>query len=357
MKVGIIGLPQSGKTTIFNALTNLQMDVKGYAQKNIESHMGTVKVPDGRVDYLASVYKPKKISFVDMTFIDIGCKKNDDGRSEFDMTVLRGLDMLAVVVRAFVSDSVVHPMGDPDPLRDVQYLKSEFILEDLSLVENRMARLEKDVKRKLKEAVKEMEYLTAFQKHLEAEQPLSTYPFDDDAHKLFRGFQFLSQKPIMVALNTGEDETDTVDYKSAVDNLADSDGAYITLCGKLEMEIAQLPDEDKTLFLEELNIPEPALDRFIRMSYKLLNRIVFFTVGPDEVKAWEIRKGTCAKDAGGKIHTDIARGFIRAEVLAYDDFVDCENSYQVARSRGLVRLEGKQYPVRDGDIIEFRFNV
>ncbi|MCD6459293.1 redox-regulated ATPase YchF [bacterium] len=357
MKVGLIGLPQSGKTTLFNALTNLKIDVSGYAIEKIESHIGAVKVPDPRIDHLCSVYNPKKVSLVEMTFTDIGCKKRDDGRSEFDVQALRGLDMLAVVIRAFESDTVLHPLGEVNPMRDLRYLESEFILEDLDLIEKRLERIKKDIKRNNKEAVKEQEYLIKFKAHLEQEKPLLTYEFDAQGEKLFRGFQFLTLKPVLLVFNTGETESNTVDYKQAQEKINTAGGKFLCLCAKLEMEIVYLDDEDKELFLEELGINEPVLNRFIITSFELLDRSVFFTVGPDEVKAWEIPSKISAKEAAGKIHSDIARGFIRAEVLAYNDFVKCDNSYTIARSKGLVRLEGKEYNVKDGDIIEFRFNV
>lgn len=357
MKAGLIGYPQSGKTTVFNAMTNMKIDVAGYGGRSGESHVAAVKVPDERIDYLTGVYNPKKVTFVDMTFVDIGCKKKENERSEFDMAAIRGLDVLAVVIRAFKDDTVLHPLDRIDPLGDVQQLQSEFLLEDLALIETRLERLKKDVKRNNKEAVKEQEYLTGFQEHLENEQPLSSYPLDQEGETLFRGFQFLTLKPVLYIFNTGESPSDNADTAAAERYLDDAGIPYTSLCGKLEMEIAQLPDEDKELFLEELQIEETALNRFIRMAFSLLNRIAFFTVGPDEVRAWEITTTTTARDAAGKIHSDIARGFIRAEVLAYDDFIANDNSYPNARAKGLVRLEGKEYIVKDGDMIEFRFNV
>jgi len=357
VKAGLIGLVQSGKTTIFNALTKLEMDVKGYTQDKIESHTGVVKVPDERVDYLNSVYKPKKLSYAELVFVDIGCKKREDGHSEFDLQAIKELDMLAVVVRAFKSAQVIHPLGSVDPLRDINNLLSEFILEDLVLVEKRIEKIEAELKRNKKENIKELEYLKTFKDSLENEIPISAIEFDEEMNKLFRGFQFLSQKPVIAVFNLGESDTDTADISLAQDKLNKSGIMHIKFCGKLEMEISRLSDEDRDIFLEELNIKEPALNLFIKSAYKLLNRVEFFTVGPDEVKAWEIPAGITAKEAAGKIHSDIARGFIRAEVLAYKDFVESGNSYVTARSKGLVRLEGKEYKVKDGDMIEFRFNV
>jgi len=357
VKVGLIGLPQSGKTTLFNALTNLKVDVAGYAVEKIESHIGAVKVPDPRIEHLCSVYNPKKVSLVEMTFTDIGCKKRDDGRSEFDVQALRGLDMLAVVIRAFKSDTVLHPLGDVNPKRDLGYLESEFILEDLDLIEKRLERIQKDIKRNNKEAIKEQEYLNRFHAHLEEEKPLLTCELDAEGEKLFRGFQFLTLKPILLVFNMGETESDSAQCKEAQESIEKSGGKFLSLCGKLEMEITHLDDEDKEMFLEELGVNEPVLNRFIRTSFALLDRSVFFTVGPDEVKAWEIPSNIPAKEAAGKIHSDIERGFIRAEVLSYNDYIECENSYANARSKGLVRLEGKEYKVQDGDMIEYRFNV
>ncbi|RJP59240.1 MAG: redox-regulated ATPase YchF [Candidatus Auribacter fodinae] len=357
VKAGIIGLPQCGKTTVFNAMTNMKVTVDGYGGKGVESHVAAVKVPDERMDYLASVYNPKKLTYVDMTFVDIGCKKKANERSEFDMASIRGLDMLAVVIRAFRDEAVPHPLDRINPLGDVEQLQSEFLLEDLALIETRLERLEKDIKRNNKDAVKERDYLFEFQKHLEDEKPLRTYPLDSEGEKVFRGFQFLTLKPVLYIFNTGETPDKTVDLQSAKAYLENAGIPYIILSGNLEMEIAQLPEEDRALFLEDLKIDEPALSKFIKMSFSLLNRCVFFTVGPDEVRAWEITSTCTAREAAGKIHSDIARGFIRAEVLSYSDYRACGDSYQSARSKGLVRLEGKEYVVKDGDMIEFRFNV
>ncbi len=357
MRVGLIGLPQSGKTTIFNALTNLDFDVKGYAQEKIESHIGVVKVPDRRIEHLVSTFNPKKTSYAEMTFIDIGGKKGLDGHAEFDLKAIREVDMLAVIIRAFKSDDVLHPLGGVDLLCDISYLESEFLIADLLLIETRLERIEKEIKRNKKENLKEFEYLQQFKEHLDNEQPLSSLEINDEAEMLFRGFQFLTMKPVLFVLNTGEDETDTADTSEVVAKFDKTEFSVMILSGKLEMEIAQLNDEDKAVFLEDMGMDEPVLNRFIKKSYSLLDRIVFFTVGPDEVKAWEIPSGISAKQAAGKIHTDISRGFIRAEVLGFQDYVECDNSYPNARSKGLVRLEGKEYKVKDGDMIEFRFNV
>ncbi len=357
MRVGLIGLPQSGKTTIFNALTNLDLDVKGYAQEKIESHIGVVKVPDERVEHLVSTFSPKKTSYAEMVFIDIGGKKGLDGHAEFDLKAIREVDMLAIIIRAFKSDDVLHPLDDVNLLRDINYLESEFLIADMLLIETRLEKIEKEIKRNKKENIKEYEYLNQFKDHLDNEQPLSSLEINEEADMLFRGFQFLTLKPVLFVLNIGEDETDTVDTSEVVAKFDGTEFSVMTLSGKFEMEIAQLNDEDKAIFLEDMGMDEPVLNRFIKKSYSLLDRIVFFTVGPDEVKAWEIPSGITAKQAAGKIHTDISRGFIRAEVLGYQDYVDCDNSYPNARSRGLVRLEGKEYKVKDGDMIEFRFNV
>ncbi len=357
MKVGLIGLPQSGKTTIFNALTRQNVAVEGYAREKLESHLGVVKVPDPRLDHLAQAYQPKKLTHAEMVFTDIGCIKRDDGHSEFDMSALRGLDVLAVVIRAFDSDTVLHPLGDVDPQNDVVYLQSEFILEDLSLVEKRLERIEKELKKNKKDNQLEFEYLQKFKEHLEEEKPLRTFTMDSEGEKIFRGFQFLTLKPVLYIFNTGESDSSTASLAGAQDLLAEKGDMSITLCGNLEMEVSQLDEQDRLAFLAELGIAEPALNLFIRTAFSLLSMIVFFTVGKDEVRAWEIQAGITAKEAAGRIHSDISRGFIRAEVLSYDAFVSCNDSYTVARSKGLVRLEGKEYKVADGDMIEYRFNV
>ena len=357
MQVGLIGLPQSGKTTIFNALTRLNLDVTGYTQDKIESHVGTVKIPDARIDYLVSVYNPKKTTYAEIVFTDIGCKKRDDGHSEFDLDTMSKVDMLALIVCGFTSDTVVHPLGDANLIRDIDYLYSELILADLTLVETRLERLEKDQKKAKKPDPKEIEHLHRFKEHLEAEKFLSALEINEETDRMFRGYQFLTLKPVMVIINTGEDESDSLNIAEVETQLQRENKCFLSFCGNLEMEISQLNDEDKELFLEELDIAKPALNRFITTSFSLLNKIVFFTVGEDEVRAWEVEHNIPAKNAAGKIHSDIERGFIRAEVLAYKDFVDCDNSFPTARSKGLVRLEGKEYQVQDGDIISYRFNV
>ncbi|MCB1195430.1 YchF family ATPase [bacterium] len=357
MQVGLIGLPQSGKTTIFNALTRLNFDVSGYTQEKIESHVGSVKIPDSRIDHLVSVYSPKKTTFAEIVFTDIGCKKRDDGHSQFDLDSMRKVDMLALVVCAFKSDSVVHPLGGINPLRDVGYLCSELILSDLALVETRLERLEKEMLKPKKPDPKEINSLKRFKEHLENEQFLCTLEIDEETDRLFRGYQFLTLKPMMVIINTGESTDESVSVAQTETALKSEGKQFLSLSGKLEMEISQLNDEDKTLFLEELGIEKPALNRFILTAFALLNRIVFFTVGEDEVRAWEVENHIHAKSAAGKIHSDIERGFIRAEVLGYADFIACANSFATAKSRGLVRLEGKEYCLNDGDIISFRFNV
>lgn len=361
MKIAITGLANSGKTTIFNALTGMNLETTIYPTLVPEPHLGVVKVPDPRVDRLSEIYSPKKTTYATVEYIDyMGLTKGDmeQNRKVFDL--IKDADEIVHVVRGFVDETVVHPLGGVDPARDAETVELEMIFGDLDLVEKRLERMEEGMKKGKKPDEGEKRLLLKCKEILEGEKPLRNEVFSEEEHKSMRHLQFMSIKPAVVVLNSDEKERDTENTRSALSGLkkifGDGSVRVIDLCGKMEMEIAQLPAEEAVAFLEDLGVSEPALNRLVRVSYDLLGLISFLTSGEDEVRAWTIRKGTNAQKAAGKIHSDIERGFIRAEVVSYDDFIG-QGGLQAVREKGLLKLEGKTYEVRDGDIINFRFNV
>lgn len=361
MKTAIIGLANSGKTTIFNALTGLNLETTVYATVAAEPHLGVVKVPDPRVDRLAEIYKPKKTTYATVEYVDyIGLTKGDMEQNRKVFDYIKDADALVHVVRGFTDETVVHPMETVDPLRDAETIELEMIYGDLELVDKRLERMEQGMKRGKKPDEQEKKLLMKCKEVLEQERPLRDTDFSEEEQKAMRHLQFMSLKPVVVLLNVDEQEMRSEGTAKVLQGLeqrfSGRDVKALSLCGKIEMEIAQLSPEEATVFLEDLGIDEPALNRLIRVSYDLLGLISFLTSGEDEVRAWTITKGTSAQKAAGKIHSDIERGFIRAEVVSYDDFIT-QGSMAAARERGLLRLEGKTYEVKDGDIINFRFNV
>ncbi len=361
MKIAIIGLANSGKTTIFNALTGQNLETTVYPTLNIEPHIGMVRVPDSRIDMLADIFKPKKTTFATVEYIDyIGLTRGDmqQNRKVFDL--IKDADALVHVVRGFVDDSVLHPLDEGNPRSDAETLELEMIFGDLDLVDKRLQRMEEGMKRGKKPDEAEKRLLLRCKELLEAEKPLRDIEFSEDEQKAMRHLQFMSVKPEVVVINVSEADLNSGKTEAMT---ADLRGCYqgntvsvLTLCGKIEMEIAQLPPEEARAFLDDLGIEEPARNRLIHVSYDLLGLISFLTCGEDEVRAWTIRKGMIAQKAAGRIHSDIERGFIRAEIVAYDDFI-AHGGMSGAREKGLLRLEGKTYEVKDGDIINFRFNV
>jgi GTP-binding protein YchF len=361
MKTAIIGLANSGKTTIFNALTQLDLEVTNYPTVNQEPQTGVVKVPDMRLTRLTEIFNPKKTTQATVEYIDyIGLTKGDmeQNRKVFDL--IRDVDAIVHVVRGFKDEAVMHPMGSVDHLRDAETVEMEMIFGDLELVEKRLARMEEAQKKGKKQDEIELQMLRKCKEALEQEKALRDMDFTDEEQKAMRALQFMSIKPQLILLNVAEDAMNSEETAKGVEGLRGLfKGRQVSvwqLCGKIEMEIAQLPDDEAQAFLDDLGIAEPALNKMIHLSYELLGLISFLTAGEDEVRAWTIRKGTEAQKAAGKIHSDIERGFIRAEVVAYDDFI-AHGSMAGAREKGLVRLEGKTYEVKDGDIINFRFNV
>ncbi|MDD3806332.1 MAG: redox-regulated ATPase YchF [bacterium] len=360
MKVGIIGLPLSGKSTVFNSLTGGNAAVRSWQSKSEEANIGTIKVPDERLQRLSEIYTPRKTTPAEVVFVDMP-------GLESDPTSARGLDSLfvqqvqdvnafALILRAFADANVPHPFGRIDPLEDFKSAIMDLILSDMSVIERRRERLARDIQRGKEEARREMSVIERCASLLEDEQLLYQQEFSNEERRWLRGYQFMTMKPLLAVINVDENPDDT-SLASLKDYLIGRKLQFIQLSASIEMEIAQLPPEEQAEFLEELGITLSARDRFIRAAYDLLNLSSFFTVGPDEVRAWTIEKNEPAVEAAGAIHSDISRGFIRAEVISYDDFIRVDGDMNLAKAQGLLRLEGKTYPVQDGDIINFRFNV
>ena len=362
MKIAITGLANSGKTTIFNALTGLNLETTAYATVTAEPHHGVVKVPDARIDKLAEIYQPKKTTYATVEYVDyIGLTKGDleQNRKVFDL--VKDADALVHVVRGFEDGSVAHPLGSVDPLRDAQTTEMEMIFGDLELVEKRLERMELGMKRGKKPDEAEKKLLLKCKELLEAERPLRDAEFSAEDHKAMRHLQFMSLKPEVVVLNVAEQDVSSDATKKTLAGLQElfkgRQVKVLSMCGKIEMEIAQLAPADAKAFLDDLGIQEPALNKLIRVSYELLGLISFLTYGEDEVRAWTIEKGMNAQQAAGRIHSDIERGFIRAEIVSYDDFISSGGSIHAVREKGHFRLEGKTYEMKDGDMVNFRFNV
>jgi ribosome-binding ATPase len=344
MKVGLIGHRGAGKTTIFNMLTGLRAQVGRFGGKE-EVHLGVIKVPDSRIDKLAQIYKPKKTTYAEIRFTDFPPNQGDENLKSNSalVTQMREVDAIALVLRDFD--------GDADPLKELNDLLTEMILADLTVVDNRRMRLKKEKARPQEESL-----LERCAKALENEQSLRNLDFSADEVTLASGFAFLSRKPLLVIFNQADEKAGKPLDPSYQAELQRRELAGLALAGKVEMEIAQLDESDRIAFLKEIGIEEPARDRFIRSTYALMNLISFFTTGEDEVRAWTITRGTAARQAAGKVHSDIERGFIRAEVIAFDDFIN-HGSEAKCKEAGKLRLEGKDYVVKDGDIIHFRFAV
>jgi ribosome-binding ATPase len=368
MKVGIIGLPASGKTTVFNAITGANAEVHAFSgSSSNDPNIGIVQVPDERQDWLSGLYKPKKTTYATVEIVDVagmvpGSAKKE-GFSPQLIQNLRQVEALVHVVRAFTDPSVPHPDGSVDALRDAEIMELELILADLAVVEKRLEKLDAEIMRKKgpekNTAEAEKEILTRFREVLANDQPLRNVEIAEEEQKIVRGYTFLSQKPLLLVANIDESEIGKEDTETLkkLKPFAESKGApLLSFCSKTEMEIAQMDAGDREEFMTALEIKESGRDKLIRAAYRLLRVIPFFTVGEDEVRAWTIVDGTKAQQAAGKIHTDIERGFIRAEVAPFDALKTC-GTWNAAKDKGLVRLEGKEYIVQNGDCINFRFAV
>ena len=352
MKLGIIGLPQSGKTTIFNALTRGNMPTTASAGR-IEIHQAVVDVPDPRVDRLSAMFKPGKTIYAKVTYADIAGLETGAAKSGISgqlLNQLNQMDGLLLVIRSFVDDNVMHPNGSIDPKRDVDTMLNELLLNDLIAVERKLERLTDERKKGGTDKVlneRQTILFTRLHEALNAGMPLRKLEYTPEEAKELSSFGLLTRKPILTVFNLGEGQSGPV---------VELDHLNVPLMGKLEMEIAQLNAEDAAVFMQEYGIEELSLSRMIRLSYDLLQLQSFFTVGEDEVRAWTTRRGAQAQEAAGEIHTDLQRGFVRAEVVAYEDLISL-GSMNEAKSKGKLRLEGKEYPVKDGDIVHIRFNV
>ena len=365
MKLGIVGLPNVGKSTLFNSLTKAGAESANYPFCTIDPNVGVVSVPDERLGKLAALYDsakivPAVIEFVDIAGLVKGASKGEGLGNQF-LSHIRETDAIVHVVRCFENTNIVHVDGSIDPLRDIETINYELIFSDLDILERRIAKVSRGA-RNDKALAKELTLLEGIKAHLEQSKPARSYePEDDDMKALMATYDLLTAKPVIYAANVSED--DLADdgasnkYVQAVREYAAREGSEVfAVCAQIEEEISELDDDEKKEFLEDLGLKESGLDKLIKASYSLLGLISFFTAGPTETRAWTIRKGTKAPGAAGKIHSDFERGFIKAEVVYYQDLLDC-GSYAAAKEKGLVGIEGKDYVVKDGDVILFRFNV
>jgi GTP-binding protein YchF len=362
MKIGIVGLPFVGKTTVFNALTSASAKTGEFSLGVKEANRGVVKVPDERIYKLAPLYNPKKVTSAEVEYIDVAglVKETKEKGSEGEFYhSLREVDELAHVVRLFKDDNVIHVSGSIDPPRDIKSLDLDLILIDLDIIEKRLKRLEKTVtSSKNEEDKRELELLHRFKDALDKEIPLREVELSSEEEKLVRGYSFLSQKPLLLILNLDEEQIKIKDkLESQLSEFLKRKKVQVcSACGKLEMELNQLEPEEKKAFMDDLGIEELAVNRVIDSSYKLLDLISFFTANENEVRAWTIPSGTKAIKAAGVVHSDMERGFIKAEVIGFDKLAEL-GSIHKAKEKGVLRLEGKDYVVQDGDVIFFRFNV
>jgi GTP-binding protein YchF len=390
LTIGIIGLPQSGKTTLFNALTKAGAPVSGYATSTVQANLAVVQVPDARLQPLAEIFKPKKVTPTTVEFVDVagmgqasqaplGRKEKLEGLSAEFLGHIRNADALAIVLRAFVNSNVPHIYGDTNPNRDLDSLYAELALTDLATVEKRIERTKKALKSGDKKYIRELEVLQLLQEALNELRMVSQLELLAQDRAVLDELFLLTLKPRMFVLNVSEDalgaandlleriaadedvDSDTLEDElkgiAIVARRAKAEGAeVVAVSARLEAELTELPGEDANEYLESLGLPQLGTDRVIQVGYRLLNLITFLTAGEDEVRAWTVTKGAKAPEAAGKIHSDIERGFIRGEVTRFEDFMEC-GSFAAATKKGLLRLEGKDYVMQDGDIAHFRFNV
>lgn len=348
MKVGLVGFARAGKTTIFNALTGLSAEVGGFEKKR-EAAIAVVKVPDPRIDALAEIVHPERNKYAEVIFLDFPPPEERKSGLETEALVqMREVEALAQVVRAF--DDPLSSTST-DPLRELRDFHTELVLADMAVIEKRLERLKKE-----KGKEREKELLEKCQKILEEEKPLRNVSFLPEEQLLLSGFAFLSQKPLLIVYNVAEDALKEPLPANVAEYAKTENLLVISICGKVEMDIAQLEEEERGVFLADLGLTDSAKDRFIQQAYALLNLMSFFTAGPMEARAWTITRGMTAVKAAGKIHSDIERGFIRAEVIAYDDYIRYRGEAG-CRDAGKMRLEGKEYVMQDGDVVHFRFKV
>lgn len=364
LKAGIVGLPNVGKSTLFNAITKKHILAANYPFATIDPNVGVVTVPDSRLTFLDNLYIPKNTVPTTFEFTDIaglveGASKGEGLGNKF-LSHIREVDAIVEVVRCFEDENIIHVTGSVNPVRDMEIINVELVLSDLEIVENRIAKIEKKAQTtKDKDTVLELEILKKCQEALLNNNPIRHLSFTDDETNLLKGFNFITAKPIIYVANVGEEDAvvgDNKYTKEVKEYAAKENASVIVMCAKLESELAELEESEKKAFLQELGIANSGLDKLIFATYDLLGLQTFFTVGKDECRAWTFKKGTNAKKAAGLIHSDIERGFIKAEIMKYNDLETLQDEKKVQES-GKLYLEGKDYIMQDGDIVYFRFNV